>query len=122
MFSPVSTAIPQAKSGKLRLLGVSSPTRLPSLPDVPTLDEAGVTGFEFGGWQGLLVPAGTARNIVNRLHAAVLKSIDTQEFNDYLSSEGSVRVGSTPEEFAGFIRSEVVKHASLVKASGAKAE
>jgi tripartite-type tricarboxylate transporter receptor subunit TctC len=122
MFSPVSTAIPHAKSGKLRLLGVSSPARIAALPDLPTIGEAGVPGFEFGGWQGLLVPAGTSQEIIKRLHATVLKSINTREFRDYLSNEGSELIGSTPEQFAAFIRSDIVKHASLVRASGAKPE
>jgi tripartite-type tricarboxylate transporter receptor subunit TctC len=121
MFSPVSTATPHGKTGKLRLLGVSSPARIAPLPDLPTISET-VPGYEFGGWQGLLVPAGTAQDIINRLHAAVLKSINTPEFKDYVASEGSELVGSTPGQFAQFIRSEVVKHASLVKASGARPE
>ena len=120
-FSPVSTAINHAKTGKLRMLGVSSPKRLTSLPDVPAIAET-VPGYEFGGWQGILVPAGTPQDIVRRLHAAILKAINTQEFKDYLAREGSVLVGSTPEEFATFMRRDVEKLTPIIRASGAKAE
>ena len=92
-----------------------------ALPALPTLGET-VPGYEFGGWQGLLVPAGTAQEIINRLNAAMLKVIATTEFKDYAASEGSDIIGSTPDWFAQFLRSEVAKHATLVKASGVRAE
>ncbi len=87
---------------------------------MPTIAET-LPGYEFGGWQGILVPAGTPQAVIARLHAAILKAINTQEFKDYLAREGSVLVGSTPDEFAAFIRAEVVKNAELIKISGAKA-
>lgn len=121
MFSPVSTATPHGKTGKLRLLGVSSPARIAALPGLPTIGET-VPGYEFGGWQGLLVPAGTAQEIINRLNAAMLKVIATPEFRDYAASEGSDIIGSTPDWFAQFLRAEVTKHAALIKASGVRAE
>ena len=120
-FSPVSTAINHAKTGKLRMLGVSSPKRLATLPEVPAIAET-VPGFEFGGWQGILVPAGTPQDIVRRLNAAVVKAASTQEFRDYLAKEGSVLIGSTPDEFATFLRAEVTKLTPIIRASGAKAE
>lgn len=120
-FSPVSTSMNHAKTGKLRMLGVSAPRRLASLPDVPAIAET-VPGYEFGGWQGILVPAGTPQDIVRRLHAAIVKAINTQEFRDYLAKEGSVLVGSTPEEFAAFMRRDVEKLTPIIRASGAKAE
>ena len=121
MFSPVSTAVPHGKTGKLRLLGVSSAARIASLPELPTIAET-IKGYEYGGWQGLLVPAGTPAEIVNRLHAGVLKVIATPEFRDYAAGEGSDIVGSTPEWFAQFLRSEVTKNATLVKAASIKPE
>ena len=120
-FSPVSTVLGQAKSGRMRLLGVSSPKRLANLPDLPTIAET-VPGYAFGSWQGILLPANAPADIVRRLHAAILKAIHTQEFRDYLAKEGSVLVGSTPEEFAAFMRAEVQKLTPIVRASGAKAE
>ncbi len=119
MFSPVSTAVPHAKTGKLRLLGVSSAARVASLPEVPTIAET-IKGFEYGGWQGLLVPTGTPIDIVNRLHAGVQKVIATPEFRDYAAGEGSDIVGSTPDWFAQFLKSEVMKNATLVKAAGVR--
>ncbi len=119
MFSPVSTAVPHAKSGKLRLLGVSSAARIAALPELPTIAET-LKGYEYGGWQGLLAPAGTPPEIVNRLHAGMLKVVATPEFRDYAASEGSDIVGSTPDWFAQFLRAEVIKNATLVKAAGVK--
>ena len=121
MFSPVSTAVPHGKTGKLRLLGVSSAARIASLPEVPTIAET-IKGYEYGGWQGLLAPAGTPADIVNRLHAGVLKVIATPEFKDYAAGEGSDIVGSTPDWFAQFLKSEVTKNAALVKAAAIKPE
>ncbi len=120
-FSPVSTAIGQAAAGKLRMLGVSSSKRLGALPELPAIAET-VPGYEFGGWQGILVPAATPPDLVRRLNAAVLKAANTPEFKDYLTREGSVLVGSTPDEFAKFLRAEIEKLVPLIKASGAKAE
>ena len=121
MFSPVSTAVPHGKTGKLRLLGISSTARIASLPEVPTIAET-IKGYEYGGWQGLLAPAGTPADIVNRLHAGVLKVIATPEFRDYAAGEGSDIVGSTPDWFAQFLKTEVTKNAALVKAAGIKPE
>jgi tripartite-type tricarboxylate transporter receptor subunit TctC len=81
-----------------------------------------VPGYEFGGWQGILVPAGASPEIVRRLHAATLKAIATPEFKEYIGREGSVLVGSTPEEFGQFLRAEIEKLTPIIKASGAKAE
>jgi tripartite-type tricarboxylate transporter receptor subunit TctC len=119
MFSPVSTAVPHAKTGKLRMLGVSSAARLTALPEVPAIAET-LKGYEFGGWQGLLAPAGTPPELVNRLHAAVLKVVATPEFKDYAAGEGSDIIGSTPDWFAQFLRNEVTKHATLVKAANVR--
>ncbi len=121
MFSPVSTAVPHSKTGKLRLLGVSSAQRIASLPEVPTIAET-IKGYDYGGWQGLLVPANTPTEIINRLHASVLKVIATPEFKDYAAGEGSDIVGSTPDWFGQFLKSEVTKNAALVKAAGIKPE
>jgi len=120
-FSPVSTVIPHAKQGRLRMLAVSSPKRLAALPELPAIAET-VPGYEFGGWQGILLPAGAPQELVRALNAAVVKAANTREFRDYLAREGSVLVGSTPEEFGRFIRAEVERLAPIVRASGARAE
>ena len=120
-FSPVSTVAAHAKTGKVRMLGVSSPTRLGTLPDLPAIAET-VPGYSFGGWQGILLPAGAPQDIVRRLHGAILKAINTREFKDYLAKEGSVLVGGTPDDFAAFMRAEVDKLTPIIRASGARAE
>jgi tripartite-type tricarboxylate transporter receptor subunit TctC len=118
-FSPVSTALTHMKTGKLRTLGVSSTKRLAALPDLPTIQET-VPGYEFSGWQGILVPAGTSREVIIRLHLAIVKAAGTKEFREYLHREGSELVASTPEAFSDFLRREVVNNAKLVKAAGIK--
>jgi tripartite-type tricarboxylate transporter receptor subunit TctC len=105
----------------VRLLGVSSPKRLASLPELPTIAET-VPGYSFGGWQGILLPAGAAPGTVRALHAAILKAINSQEFRDYVAREGSVLVGNSPDEFAKFIQADVHALTPLIRASGAKAE
>jgi tripartite-type tricarboxylate transporter receptor subunit TctC len=120
-FSPISTMLNHAQQGKVRLLGVSSPKRLASLPDLPAIAET-VPGYSFGGWQGILVPAGTPASVVRALHAAVVKAANSREFRDYAAREGSVLVANTPDEFAKFIQADVKALTPLVRASGAKAE
>jgi tripartite-type tricarboxylate transporter receptor subunit TctC len=120
-FSPVSTALTHMKTGKLRTLGVTSAKRLPSLPDLPTVAET-VPGYEFGGWQAVFVPSGTSQDVVRRLNAATLKAINTPEFREYLAKEGSELVGSSPEQLASFVRSEVTKNAQLIRSAGIKPE
>lgn len=120
MLAPISTSAPHAKTGRMRVIAVTSAKRVASLPDLPTVSEAGVPGFEYGGWQGILVPAGVSPDIIARLNAAILKGITTPEFRDYLQQEGSELVGSTPDAFAVFLRDEVAKHAKIVRAAGIK--
>jgi tripartite-type tricarboxylate transporter receptor subunit TctC len=120
-FSPASTVLNNARQGRVRMLGVSSPQRLANLPDLPTIAET-VPGYSFGGWQGILLPAGAPAAVVRQLNTVILKAVNTREFGDYLAREGSVLVGSTPEEFAAFIRRDVEKLTPIIRASGARAE
>ena len=120
-FSPISTALTHMKTGRLRTLAVTSSKRLQSLPQLPTVAET-VPGYEFGGWQAVFVPAGTSSEVVRRLNAAIIKGINTPEFRDYLAKEGSELVGSTPEQLASFLRTEVTKNAELIRSAGIKAE
>ncbi len=118
-FSPVSTGLAHARGGRLRMLAVSSAKRLASLPDLPAIAET-VPGYEFGGWQGVLVPAGTPPDIISRLHGSIMKAIGTAEFRDYLFREGSELVGSTPGDFAAFVKTDVARNAALVRSAGIK--
>jgi tripartite-type tricarboxylate transporter receptor subunit TctC len=117
-ISPVVATASLAKSGKLRVLAVTSAQRLPGLPEVPTVAESGVPGFEYGGWNGILVPAGTPGAIVGRLHAATVKAAGTRDFREVLDQDGSQLVAGTPEQFAAFIVSEYERHVKLIRTAG----
>ncbi|HEY8337938.1 MAG TPA: tripartite tricarboxylate transporter substrate binding protein [Tardiphaga sp.] len=120
-FGDVLVLMPQIQAGKVRALAVTSKTRLPLLPDVPTLDEAGLAGFEGSSWQGLFAPAGTPPDIVERLGAAVVKAMQSPDIKDYFAAQGFVVQGSTPQAFKAFVASEVNKWTPIVKNSGAQA-
>jgi tripartite-type tricarboxylate transporter receptor subunit TctC len=121
-FGAFVSVLPYVKSGRLRPLGVTSLTRVPVLPDVATIDEQGLKGFETGSWFGVAVPVATPREIVNRLHAEVVRIIKLPEVYERIASEGAAFVGDTPEQFTAFFRAEIVKWGKAVKASGAKPE
>jgi len=122
MFSSVVAITPQIKSGKLRALAVTSAKRSALLPDLPTLSELGLTGYEAGSWYGLLVPAGTPEAIVRRLNAESVKALRGSSVRDSLSSEGAEVVGSTPEEFARHIRAEHARIGKMIKDGRLKME
>ena len=118
MFSTMAPAMPMVRAGRLRALAVSSLQRSPAAPDVPAMAEF-IAGFDAVSWQGVLVPAGTPQAIVNRLNDAILGALRIPEVNQRLVNEGYIPVGSTPAQFGDFIRTETVKWAKVVKASGA---
>jgi tripartite-type tricarboxylate transporter receptor subunit TctC len=123
MFDNLPSALPQIKSGKLVALAVTSSTRSAALPDVPTVAEAGpVKGFEASSWFGLLAPAGTPAEIVNRLQQESAKALGSAALKERLLSQGAVPGGTTPAEFGRFIATETKKWATVVKASGAKVD
>jgi tripartite-type tricarboxylate transporter receptor subunit TctC len=121
-FATTPSVIGHIKSGKMRGLAVTTAQRSPSTPELPTMSEAGVAGYEAGTWYGLLVPAGTSKEIVTRLHAESVKLLKLQDVKERLDAAGFEVIGNTPEQFAAFIRSEIDKWAKVVKASGARAE
>src|SRR3954462_1800563 len=122
MFDNVPPLLPHVRSGRIKALAVTSLGRVPVLPDVPTLHELGLKDFDAVGWNGLLAPAGTPREIVARLNAETLRVLRTPEVRDQLTSQGADIVGNSPEEFAAWIRTEVKKWAEVVKVSGAKVD
>ena len=122
MFDNLPPSLPQIKAGKLRALAVTSAARAPALPDVPTVAEAGLPGFEASSWFGLLAPAGTPPTIVARLNAEVAKWLATPEAKDKLSKQGANAAGGTPEDFVKHIATETAKWAKVVKESGAKVD
>jgi tripartite-type tricarboxylate transporter receptor subunit TctC len=116
------TALPHIKSGKLRALAVTSSRRSQALPEVPTVAEAGLPGYDSTQWYGVLAPAGTPREIVTRLHDAIARALRDAEVGKRLAADGAEAVGSSPEEFAAFIKSESEKWARVATAAGIKAE
>jgi tripartite-type tricarboxylate transporter receptor subunit TctC len=122
MFVSYGTGGAQIKAGKIRVLAVSSSQRSPAMPDVPTIAEAGVPGYESGVWYALLAPKGTPPDAIKRLHDATIVSLQSAELRDRFASDGVKPIGSTPEELTAYIQTERVKWADVVKRSGAKLE
>jgi len=122
LFNNTIATVPFVKSGKLRALGVTSAKRTAALPEVPTLAEAGVPGYENYSWFGILVPVGTPREIVARLGDEVTKLLRAPDMREKMEAVGSEVVASTPEQFAAYLRSETDKYGRLVKAVGMRAD
>ncbi len=122
MFSTMPPALPHVKDGKLRALAVTSAKRSPAAPELPTVDEIALPGFEANTWHGVVVPAGTPETIVARLNREIVAILHLPEVVERLSGQGAEPVGSTPQEFAAYIKSEALKWAKVVRDSGAKAE
>ena len=118
MFMFQTAALPQVRAGKLRALAVSTAQRSPFAPELPTVAEAGVPGYEFSGWFGIFAPAATPTEIVNKLAAASVKAVQSPDLRERLSQQGFMPVASGPEQFAAFFRREVAKWARVVKEGG----
>ena len=122
MFTSVFSTYSFAKGGRVRLLGVASPRRSPSVPDVPTIAEAGFTGVEVTSWWGLLAPASTPREVVARLTSEPVRILASSDARERIASMGADIATSTPQQFADFIKTEHAKWTQLIKESGAKVE
>ena len=122
MFDNLPSSLAFIKSGKLRAIAVTSMARAPALPNVPTINESGLSGFEASSWFGVLAPAGTPAAIVARINAEVNKWLQSADAREKLLAQGAEAAGGSPEQFAAFIRSESEKWAKVVKASGAKVD
>ena len=122
MFATVISAKPHIRSGKLRALGITSAERSPVAPDIPTIAESGLPGFEVDVWFGLLAPAATPRAIVERLAHEVRRALDAPEIRAKFAELSAVPSPTTPDQFAAIIRADIAKWAKVVKESGAKIE
>jgi len=122
MFDNLPSSLAQIKAGKLRAIAVTTLKRSPALPDVPTIAESGLPGYDASSWFGMHAPAGTPSDIVHKLSSTVAKSLHTPEMRERLASQGAEPVGNTPEQFTEFVRAEIAKWAKVVKASGARVD
>lgn len=122
MFNSIAPIVAHIKAGRVRVLGIASAARSPQLPDVPTISEAGVPGFEAVNWFGLFAPAGTPRHIVGRLNEATVDILRARETQSQFIALGADPVGSSASEFADFVRRDLENYAQIVKISGAKVD
>jgi len=122
VFTGIPGIIGHVKSGRLRVIGISSAQRSPDLPDVPTVAESGLSGYEVTQWWGLLAPANTPRAIVLKINDALAKGVQSADVRKRLAADGADPSSSTPEEFHAFIRSEIARWAPVIRASGARPE
>ena len=122
MFDNMPSAIQHVRSGKLRAIAVTTAKRSPELPDVPTIAEAGVPGYEATSWFGMFAPAGTPAPVVAKLNATIVKVLAMPDIKKKLAEQGAEAAGETPEQFAAFIQKESVKWGKVVKESGASVD
>lgn len=122
MFDNLPSVLPHIKAGKLRALAVTSPKRSPAMPDLPTIAESGVPGYDATSWFGVVAPAGTPPAIVSRVQQTISRALTTPEVREKLQGMGAEPVGNSPEVFDQFIRAEAAKWAKVVKFSGAKVD
>ena len=121
-FGNTAVALPHARSGRVRMLAVTSAQRQPALPDLPTFAETGVPGYEVTSWFGLLAPARTPADVVAKLNGEVARIVSMPETRKYYETEGLTAASSTPAEFSAFIKREIDKWTKVVKASGIRAD
>jgi len=122
MAATILTGMPQIRAGRLRPLGITSAARSPIVPDIPTVAEAGLPGFESVQWYGVLAPARTPKDIITRVHGEVTRALQQPEIKARLAGDGADTVGSSPEEFARYIQSELTKWAKVARDAGIQPE
>jgi tripartite-type tricarboxylate transporter receptor subunit TctC len=122
MFDAITTMAGNARAGKVRALGTTGAKRSAVMPEVPTIAEAGVPGYEATIWLGLMAPAGTPRPVLEKLNAEVNKVLNAPDVKETWSKQGAVPMGMTIDQFDKFLRQDIVKWAKVVKLSGAKVD
>jgi tripartite-type tricarboxylate transporter receptor subunit TctC len=122
MFATMPAAMPHVKSGKLRPIAVTTGKRSHTLPELPTIAEAGVKGYEASTWYGLLAPAGTPQPVITRLHDEVVRALKTPDMREKFASQGFEPAGTAPAEFAAYIKSEIAKWGKVIRDAGIRAD
>ncbi|TMG84559.1 MAG: tripartite tricarboxylate transporter substrate binding protein [Betaproteobacteria bacterium] len=122
MFDNLANSMQQVRAGKLKALAVTTARRSPLVPELPTLAETGLPGFDIYTWWGFMAPAGTPREIVAKWNAEVARILNTPEMKSFFAQQGAEPAPTSPDEFAALIRSEIPKYAKIIKASGAKVD
>jgi tripartite-type tricarboxylate transporter receptor subunit TctC len=122
IFNGMLATYPHVKSGKLKLIAVSSAKRVAAIPDVPTVAEAGLKDFETGSWQGVVAPAGTPKEVIARLNSEISRILNTPEMKGNLAKLGTDVYIMTPEQLGNWLKSEIGKWAKVVKAANVKLE
>jgi tripartite-type tricarboxylate transporter receptor subunit TctC len=122
MFGTIVALVPHIQAGKLRALAVTSRKRSALLPEVPTIAESGLPDYQAGSWYGILAPAGTPREVIDRLHGVIVKALRQPDVAQRLAAEGAEVIGSTPDEFAAHIKSEIARVGEVVRAAGIRIE
>jgi tripartite-type tricarboxylate transporter receptor subunit TctC len=120
MFDAITTMAPNVRAGKLKALGTSGKSRSGVLPEVPTISEAGVPGYDAVIWLGFMAPAGTPRPIVDKLNAEITRAANAPEMKEAWARQGAIAMSMSPDEFGRFLRDDIEKWARIVKISGAK--
>lgn len=122
MFAPIVAVLPQVKAGRLRALAVTSMARSAAAPELPTLAESGLTGYEISSWFGLFVPTNTPASTIDRLYRETAKALKSADVRERFAKEGAEPVGSSPAEFSSYVRAEYAKYAKIVKDTGVKVD
>ena len=122
MSSTMLSGITYVRDGRLRALGVTTAKRSPILPEIPTIAEAALPGYEAAQWYGVLAPAGTPREVITKLHAAIVRTLQDATIRERFLADGADPVGSSPDEFAAYMRTETAKWAKVIKDAGIKPE
>ena len=121
-FSTAIAALPFVQQGKVRAIAVSTKDRFPPLPDLPTVEQGGIKGFDGSSWQGVVMPANTPRDMVAKANAELVKMLKSPDMKEKILSQGGIASGNSPEEFAAFIKSETEKWAKVAKAAKVRVE
>ena len=122
LFNSTIQALPYARNGRLTILAITSAHRSAIIPDLPTIAESGLPGYDFSSWYGMMVPAGTLPPVINRLNAEILRTLSQADFKQRLSNDGSDPMGGTPEQFRGHLVAEMAKWEKVARRSGMRIE